>query len=90
VEKEYVKLQGLGYRYGKRTALSDISFSAGRGEIILIMGPNGAGKTTLVSLLSGLLTPCSGSVIWKGLDVRDHLPEWKRSIGVVHEEMFLF
>lgn len=53
---------GIVMRFGGRTALRDVSFSAEPGEIVAIIGPNGAGKTTLLSILAGLFQPTQGSV----------------------------
>ncbi|MBI2415757.1 MAG: ATP-binding cassette domain-containing protein [Candidatus Kerfeldbacteria bacterium] len=46
----------------KVTAINDVSFSVGQGEIVLIMGPSGSGKTTLLSMMGGLLTPTAGDI----------------------------
>ncbi|MEV0592787.1 ABC transporter ATP-binding protein [Nonomuraea cavernae] len=61
--------RGVTQRFGGLTAVSDVSFSVGAGEIHGIIGPNGAGKTTLLNILSGLQRPTSGSVIVGGDDV---------------------
>lgn len=68
-------------------AIDNISFSVDTGEFVAIVGPSGCGKTTLLSILSGLLTPTSGSVTICGQDVKnsdvgymlqhDHLLEWQ-------------
>jgi ABC-2 type transport system ATP-binding protein len=52
----------LAKRYGELEALTDVSFTAGAGELIAVVGPNGAGKTTLLSILAGTQPPNSGSV----------------------------
>jgi ABC-2 type transport system ATP-binding protein len=56
-----VRAEGLVKRYGQRTALRGVSFSAGPGEIVAVTGPNGAGKTTLLSILAGLVAPSEGT-----------------------------
>lgn len=73
----FLDVSGLNVRYGKVTAIPDLSVSVARGEIATIIGPNGAGKTTLLAALMGVL-PSQGRVIFDGadltrLDVEDRL-----------------
>jgi branched-chain amino acid transport system ATP-binding protein len=57
---------GVTMRFGGLTALHDVSFRLGEGEIIGLIGPNGAGKTTLFNCLTGLYSPTSGTVAMRG------------------------
>ena len=82
-----LKLHHIKYSYhslnGETTALADISFDVAAGEFVAIVGPSGCGKTTLLSLLSGLLIPEEGEIIFHGnhktgyMLQRDHLFEWR-------------
>jgi ABC-type multidrug transport system ATPase subunit len=56
----------LTKRYGKKTALEDVSFAVGRGEIVGLIGPNGAGKSTTFGILAGLLRPDAGTLTFEG------------------------
>ena len=64
-----LKVDHLGKRYGDFEALRDISFTAGRGELVCIVGPSGCGKTTLLKIIAGLLAPTSGVVELDGARV---------------------
>jgi ABC-2 type transport system ATP-binding protein len=61
-DRPVLSAEALGKRYGRRQALSEVSFSIGAGERVAVIGPNGAGKTTLLSILAGVQAPTSGSV----------------------------
>ena len=62
-----ITVEGLTKRFGERTALSDVSFSVGWGEVFGFLGPNGAGKTTTVRTLGTLIAPTGGSAVVAGL-----------------------
>src|SRR5262245_31186145 len=59
----------LSKSYGAFRALEDVSIAMHAGELLSVVGPNGAGKTTLVNLLTGLLEPTSGDVLFMGRSV---------------------
>jgi len=69
--------KGLSKTFGGLTAVNGVSFEVRRGEIFAIIGPNGAGKTTLLNLVSGLLTPSSGTITLLDHDIT-HLPTFQR------------
>jgi ABC-2 type transport system ATP-binding protein len=64
-----IVVENLTKRYGKRTALDNVSFVVPEGEIFGFVGPNGAGKTTTLRILAALLEPTSGSAFIDGADV---------------------
>jgi len=59
----------VGKHFGPLCALDDVSFAIRAGEVVSVVGPNGAGKTTLVNLLTGLLRPTTGEVLFRGEDI---------------------
>jgi branched-chain amino acid transport system ATP-binding protein len=59
----------LSMRFGGLTAVSDVDFHLNQGEILGLIGPNGAGKSTLFNLISAALTPKSGKILFKGVDI---------------------
>lgn len=75
------QLESVTKRYGKITALENLSLSLYPGEVVALLGPNGAGKTTAVRLLLGLIAPSSGSASIMGRDPRDS--ETRTAIGAM-------
>jgi ABC-2 type transport system ATP-binding protein len=69
-------------RGGETIALKDISFSAARGEVLVLLGPNGSGKTTALKLISTMLLPDAGSVRVGGFDVRHDATALRRQVGI--------
>jgi ABC-2 type transport system ATP-binding protein len=80
-----IEIRNLTKDYGPNRALDGISFSVGTGEILGLLGPNGAGKTTTMRILTGYISPTSGSVRVKDLDVAERPLEAKRHIGYLPE-----
>ncbi len=62
----FLEIDAVSKSFGGLKAVSDVSFSVGRDEIVGLIGPNGAGKTTLLRLITGILKSDSGSVSFKG------------------------
>lgn len=73
------------------TAVNNLSFEVGKGEIVGFIGPNGSGKTTTIKMLTGILTPDKGSVRINGFDIQKNSLEAKKSIGYIADnpDMFL-
>lgn len=80
-----LECQGLTKKYGNYYALSDLTFSLERGQIIGLLGPNGSGKTTLIKLVNGLLVPSSGHIMINGLSP---CPETKQIISYLPDRSF--
>lgn len=79
----------FNYRRGKKEVLKDFSLSLEAGKLYGLLGRNGAGKSTLLYLMSGLLTPGRGRVLYRGVDVRRRLPVTLRDMFLVPEEFEL-
>ena len=82
-------VEHLRKRYGRRTAVDDISFSIHEREIFGIIGPNGAGKTTTVECISGLRAPDSGSITVYGFSPRKERNRIREFVGVQLQESAL-
>src|SRR6266568_2187146 len=80
-----IEVQNLTKRYGRITAVEDISFRVERGEILGFLGPNGAGKTTTMRILTGYLPATEGKAVVAGFDVFDQPVEAKRRTGYLPE-----
>ena len=79
----------FSYARGKGNTLSNFSLSIEKGKVYGLLGKNGAGKSTLLSLMSGLLTPKSGRVMYRDVDVRRRLPISLQDMFFVPEEFEL-
>jgi len=64
-----LETHGLGRAFGALQAVASVSMTVRRGELRAVIGPNGAGKTTLFNLISGLLVPTAGRVVFNGEDI---------------------
>src|SRR5208337_1184726 len=84
-ESGAIEARALGFRYGDREALTDVTFSIARGEIFGFLGPNGGGKTTLFKLLSTLAPIQSGSARLFGDDLAGETGAVRRRLGVVFQ-----
>ena len=80
-----IEVQHLTKRYGRVTAVDDVSFKVERGEILGFLGPNGAGKTTTMRILTGYMPATEGKAIVAGFDVFDQPIEAKRRTGYLPE-----
>ena len=80
-----IEVQHLTKRYGRFTAVEDVSFRVERGEILGFLGPNGAGKTTTMRILTGYMPATQGKAIVAGFDVFDQPIEAKRRTGYLPE-----
>lgn len=81
-----LECQRLTKKYGDFFALSDLTLSLERGQIIGLLGPNGSGKTTLIKLANGLLVPTDGHIMINGLAPG---PETKKIVSYLPDRSFL-
>jgi ABC-2 type transport system ATP-binding protein len=80
-----IQVEHLTKQYGLKTAISDVSFSVEKGEVLAFLGPNGAGKTTTMRILTGALPATSGAARVAGFDCFNQPMEVKRAIGYLPE-----
>ncbi len=80
-----IEVEGLTRRYGHFTAVDQVSFHIGPGEIVGLLGHNGAGKTTIMKMLTGYLEPTAGEIRIDGLDIKTHREAIQKNIGYLPE-----
>jgi ABC-2 type transport system ATP-binding protein len=85
-----LEVRGLSKRYRGIPAIDDVSFSVGAGQIVGYVGPNGSGKSTTVKIITGLLEPNSGQVLFEGESIRRDLMAYRAAFGYVPEEAHVY
>ena len=85
-----VEARGLEKRFGYRVAVGPLDLQLVSGEFTVVFGPNGAGKSTLLRLLAGLARPTRGEVWIGGRRIGEGGEEWRRAVGVLSHQTFLY
>ncbi len=85
-----IEVNGLAKRYGNFTAVRDLSFRAGAGEVLGLVGPNGAGKTTTLRCLAGIIPASAGTIQIAGHDIAADAIAAKRTLAFFPDEPRLF
>ncbi len=85
-----LKISNLKKNYGTKEILVDVSFEAFPGDILSIYGPNGSGKTTLFQILSGIVPPDNGSIVYNEKNIHTDRKASKNLIGFVPQDIALF
>jgi ABC-2 type transport system ATP-binding protein len=83
-------VRGLTKKYRNRAVVDHVTFTVPPGQVTGYLGPNGSGKSTTVKMLAGLLPATSGQILWDGADIRHDLVGFKRKLGYVPEEAFVY
>jgi branched-chain amino acid transport system ATP-binding protein len=78
-----LEIHGISAHYGGVRALDDVSFKLDEEEILALIGGNGAGKTTLLNLISGIIRPSRGNIIFKGRSILSLSPEKIVDLGII-------
>ena len=76
--------------FGRLKAVNDVSFTVRPHAVCGYLGPNGSGKSTTIKLITGLLSPTTGTVLYNGQDIREDLVAYKAVLGYVPEEPHLY
>jgi ABC-2 type transport system ATP-binding protein len=85
-----LQLENLSKSYRGIPAISNVNFRVDAGEVVGYLGSNGSGKSTTVKIITGLLQPNEGRVLFHGRNIRDDLVSFRGSLGYVPEEAHLY
>jgi ABC-2 type transport system ATP-binding protein len=85
-----LEVTNLCKRYRGIPSIEDINFRIRAGEIVGYLGPNGSGKSTTVKIITGLLQPNEGSVLFEGKDIREDMAGFRSTLGYVPEEAHVY
>lgn len=85
-----IEVKNLTKRYGSKTAVDNVSFTAEDGEILGFLGPNGAGKSTTMNILTGYLSSTEGQALINGVDILEDPVKAKKYIGYLPEQPPLY
>ncbi len=85
-----LELRHVSKRFSGIPAVDDVSFVARAGEITGYLGPNGSGKSTTMKMITGLIEPSDGEILFDGSPIRNDLLGFKQRLGYVPEEPYLY
>lgn len=85
-----LEVRGLAKRFHGIPAVADVSFNAPPGEITALLGPNGSGKSTTFRMITGLIEPSTGEILYRGVPIATDLLAHKQRLGYVPEEPHLY
>ncbi|MDA1185593.1 MAG: ABC transporter ATP-binding protein [Acidobacteria bacterium] len=90
VDFDELKVDDVSRHFGRRRAISHVSFSVTRGSLLGLLGPNGAGKSTLLAMLATLLRPSAGRIRYGAHDSATPGSALRSAIGVLGHDLFLY
>jgi ABC-2 type transport system ATP-binding protein len=85
-----LELRNVTKRYRGIPAVENVSFQLTMGEVTGYLGPNGSGKSTTVKMITGMIEPSQGSVLFRGRSIHDDLVQYRAALGYVPEEAHIY
>ena len=85
-----LELRAVTKRYSGIPVVNDVSFTASQGEVTGYLGPNGSGKSTTLKMITGLIDPSEGDILYEGVPIEEDLIAHKMRLGYVPEEPHLY
>ena len=77
-------------KYGEKVIIANENFSVYKGDILGFIGPNGAGKSTSINIISTLVSPDNGSILFHGKDISSNSLNYKKSLGIVPQDLAIY
>ena len=90
IDFDHLGVEDVSRHFGRRRAVSRVSFHASRGAILGLLGPNGAGKSTMLAMLATLLKPTAGMIRYGAVDAHVQGAALRARIGVLGHDLFLY
>lgn len=90
MNKLVLEIKSITKSYGGKQVVSDESFSICKGDIIGFIGPNGAGKSTSINMISTIVTPDSGTILFHGKSISENNLNYKSSLGIVPQDIAIY
>jgi heme ABC exporter ATP-binding subunit CcmA len=90
IEFDSLTVEDVSRHFGRRRAVSRVTFKIDSGTMLGLLGPNGAGKSTLLAMLATLLRPSAGQIRYGAHDATQHGAALRGSIGVLGHDLFLY
>ncbi len=85
-----IELKNITKIYNGIAVVNSVSFNLAPGQITGYLGPNGAGKSTTVKMMTGLIKPDKGTILYNGRDISDNITEFKKLVGYIPEQSELY
>src|SRR5689334_23689001 len=85
-----LELRQISKRFAGIAAVDDVSFTARPGEVTGYLGPNGSGKSTTMKMITGLIEPSAGAILFDGIPIGRDPIAYKQRMGYVPEEPYLY
>lgn len=85
-----LSIQNVTKKYGEKVIIENENFSVYKGDILGFIGPNGAGKSTSINIISTLVSPDNGSILFHGQDISSNRLNYKKSLGIVPQDLAIY
>lgn len=84
-----ISFQDISFSFGEKKIFDNFNLEIEKNSILGVTGESGSGKSTLINILIGLLEPKKGKILFNGIDIRNFINDWQKSLGYVSQNIFL-